>query len=74
MGFRINALAVVKMYREDECPDTGDGSEDSDCESILEQVTTSSPEAQVDEKEEKEPESIPVLTLGSFARYMHDLK
>jgi hypothetical protein len=68
LSFWANGWTVVKMYREGEFPDAGEGSDDSDCESIPEPTSTSSQEAQVCEKDEKEPESIPVLTVGSLAR------
>ncbi|KAF9785359.1 hypothetical protein BJ322DRAFT_826989 [Thelephora terrestris] len=62
---------LVKMYREDDCPDTGtyEESEDSDCEGIPEPVSVSSQRAQADEKEKREPELLPVLTVGSFTSW-----
>ena len=67
--FCADDRVVVKMYREHECPETGEGSEDSDCESVPEPAAGSSPE----ENEEKESEPLPVLTVGSFARYAQNL-
>ena len=72
--FWTDGRAVVKMYRGDERPHTSEGTDDSDCESIPEPINASSPETQVDEKEENEPESIPVLTMGSFAAYAQNLR
>lgn len=63
--------AVVKMHREGKRLDTGGGSEDSDCESGSEHAGGSTPEAQEDEKERTAPDSLPVLTTGSFSRYVH---
>ena len=57
------------MHQEGERPDTGEGSEDSDYESNSEQANESTPEVQDDTKEEVEPESLPLLITGSFARY-----
>jgi len=61
--------AVVKPLLEDECLDPDSGSEDSDCESHLEQGDGSTSGDQVDEKKESDRESLPVLATGSFARY-----
>jgi len=62
---------VVKPLREDEFLDADGGSGDSDYESDLEQASGSAPEEQVDGigKRKSERESLPVLTIGSFARY-----
>ncbi|KAF9778365.1 hypothetical protein BJ322DRAFT_1214739 [Thelephora terrestris] len=58
---------LVKMYRDDKCPDTGtyEDSEDSDCEGIPEPVSVSSQRAQADKKEKREPE------LPQFSRWDH---
>ena len=61
---------VVKICRGEECSEIGEGSEDSDCESIPDPAAVSLP----DENEEKEPEPLPVLTVGSFARYAQTLR
>ena len=60
----------MEPLREDECLDVDGGSGDSDWESSLEQASESAPEEQVDGKSESEQESLPVLTIGSFARYV----
>ena len=60
---------MVKVYQKDKRPDAGEGTEESDCEDTPESADASSPEAQVNEEEVKGAESLPVLTLGSFARY-----
>ena len=60
---------MVKPLREDECLDADGGSGDSSCESGMEQASESTPGEQVDGKRESERESLPVLTVGSFARY-----
>jgi len=60
---------VVELFREDECLDTDSGTEDSDFESGPEQDNESAPEEQVDRKREPERGSLPVFTIGSFARY-----
>ena len=70
LDFCTDDSTVVKIYLEGECPE---GSEDSDCEGVPEPSRVSSPDAQVDEKEGKEPESLPVLAVGSFARYAQTL-
>ena len=66
-GFCDDGLAVVKPHQEDGDLDTGSVSEDSDCESGLEQAGESTPADQVDGREESEREPLPVLTIGSFA-------
>jgi len=68
-GLRTDGWAVVKLSREDECLDADSGTEDSDCESDPEQASESAPEEDVDGQRESERESLPVLTIGSFARY-----
>jgi len=68
LGFRTNGWAVVKLFRENECLDA-DSETDSDCESSPEQANESALEEQVDGKRESEREPLPVLTIGSFARY-----
>jgi len=65
----VDGRSVVKMRREGEHPDACNDSEDSDCWSGPGQASWSTPEEQVDRKEETELESLPVLTIGSFARY-----
>ena len=61
----------MKPLREDESLDVDGGSEDSDYENGLEQASESTPEEKSDGKgkSESEQESLPVLTIGSFARY-----
>ena len=61
----------MKPLREDEFLDADGGSEDSDCESGLEQASEPMPEKKTDGKgkSESERESLPVLTIGSFERY-----
>lgn len=54
---------VVKMLRKGECFDTG---EDSDCDTTPEQTSGFTLEVQ---HGWTVPESLPVLTTGSFARY-----
>ena len=70
LGFRADGWAVVESLREDECLDADSGTEDSDCESGPEQVNESAPEEDLDGKRESERESLPVLAIGSFARYV----
>lgn len=60
---------MVKTHREGECLDTSEGSEDSDLEIISEQASGSTQKIQDKKKEGIEPGSLPVLTVGSFARY-----
>ena len=69
LNFCTDSCVVVKMHGEGEHLDTGEGSEDSDCEGILEQPNGSAQEVQDDKKEE--PESLPILIVGSFARCAH---
>ena len=59
------------MYREGEGFDTGEGSEDSDYENSSEEASGSGLEVQDDRKEEVKLESLPLLIVGSFARYAH---
>ena len=59
------------MYKEGECSTVGEGTEDSDCESIPEETSGSPSEVRTDEGEGTEPASLPVLTVGSFARYAY---
>ena len=47
------------------------GSGDSDCENSSEQVSGSAPEVKDDRKEEVQPEPLPLLPVGSFARYAY---
>ena len=60
---------MVKLIKKGEGLKTGDESDDSDYEMELEQAIGFAPEKQVDEMEETEPESLPVFTVGSYARY-----
>ena len=69
LNFCTDSCVVVKMHREGEHLDTGEGSEDSDCEGISEQPNGSAQEVQDDKK--GEPESLPILIVGSFARCAH---
>lgn len=48
-----------------------EASEDSDYESSSEQAGEPTLEARDDRKDETELEPLPVLTMGSFARYGH---
>ena len=66
---RTDGLVVVRMHPEGEGFGAGEESEDSDCESSSEQVSGSAPGVRDDIKEEVKPESLPLLTVGSFARY-----
>jgi len=70
LGFRADGWAVVGSLREDECLDADSGTEGSDFEGGLEQASESALEEDVDGKRESERESLPVLTIGSFARYV----
>ena len=65
---------MVKIYPGGECPNLGEGVEDSDCESFPEPPAASLLEAGIDGKEEKEPASLPVLTMGSFTRCAWNLR
>ena len=58
--------AVVKLRWEDEYLETGDGSDDSDCEDSSERVGGPASESQTDRKESVERELLPTLTVGSF--------
>ncbi|KAF9645620.1 hypothetical protein BDM02DRAFT_3262815 [Thelephora ganbajun] len=70
VGERLRYVdSVVKPHQEEESFDTASGSEDSDCESSSEQASESPPEEQVDRKEETEQQTLPVLTVGSFASW-----
>ena len=69
LGFRTNGLAVVEPLREDERLSADSGTEGSDCGGGPEQASESALEEDVDGKRESERESLPVLTIGSFARY-----
>ena len=71
LTFRTDGLVVVRMHREGEYPDVGEGFEDSDYESSSEEASKPTLEAKGYEKKETKPESLPVLTTGSFARYEH---
>jgi hypothetical protein len=61
-------LVVVRINQENERSDADDGS-DSDCEIESDNASGSVEEAQADKQGETKPESPPVLTIGSFARY-----
>ena len=67
-AFCNDSWVVVKLYREAECLDIGNGSEDSDCESDSEQAGKSAPQEQDDRKKGSGREPLPVLVTGSFAR------
>ena len=71
LNFYSDGWVVVKMHREGESLNADEGSDDSDYESSPEQTSDSTPEAQDKEQKGTEPESLPVLTIGSFARYIH---
>ena len=60
---------MIKLIKEGEGLETGDESDDSDYEMESEQAIGSAPEKRVDEMEETEPESLPVFTVGSYARH-----
>ena len=64
---------VVKMCREGEYPSAGDGSDDSDCEGEPEHIGEFALEAQVGMPEDTKRGPLPVLALGSFARYAHGI-
>jgi len=70
LGLRADGWAVVEPLREDECLDGDSGTEGSDFEDGLEQASEFALEEDVDGKRELERESLPVLTIGSFARYV----
>ena len=61
---------MVKVTKEGEYPNVGDETEDGDCEIESERPDGSAPGEQGDKEEEAEPGSLPVLTIGSFARYV----
>ena len=68
-GLVADGRAVVKLHRKGECFDTGNRTEDSDCESGSEQASESGPGECVNGNSGPELESLPVLTAGSFVRY-----
>ena len=68
LNFRADGWVVVRMHLEGDGFDTGEESEDSDCESSSEQASESAPKVQDDRKEDVKPESLPLLSVGSFAR------
>lgn len=70
LGFSINVWAVVKAIKEGEYSNAGEEAEDSDYEIESEHPGGSAPEERGDGEEEKEPGSLPVLTMGSFAWYV----
>ena len=64
-------LAAVKSYQgEDEYFDKDDESEDSDCDSNPEVHSESTSKRQDGKKKALERESLPVVTVGSFSRYV----
>ena len=67
--FSTDGWVVVKPHRKGKCLDTDSGSEGSDCENGLEQASEPVQDERVDRKKGSEPESLPVLTAGSFIRY-----
>jgi len=69
LEFPTDSRAVVKSFREDECLDMDSEPEDSDRESHLQRAGDPVPEYQVDEKKESEQEPLPVIAIGSLARY-----
>ena len=62
--------AVVKLHRKDEPIDASEWSEDSDWEDEMEQAGESAPEERADAREETKQEPLPVLKIGSPARYV----
>jgi hypothetical protein len=68
-GLRADGLEVVDMLRREEFLDVGEGYEDDDCESDSKETDGSMTEAL--SKDDKNGESLPVLKIGSFARYAH---
>ena len=61
---------MAKSCLEGECLDTGSVPEDSDCEDGLDHASESAPGGRVNRKNESERKSFPVLTIGSFVRYV----
>ena len=76
LGVSTNVREVVKVIKEGKDLKAGDETEDSDYEIEIEpeQDSGSPSEEQVESKEKTEPESLPVLTEGSFARYARSLQ
>lgn len=68
LGSYVDDRAVVKLHRKGEYPNAGDASEDSDYQDSSERV--GGLEAQNDRKEKVDRELLPVLTVGSFTRYV----
>lgn len=60
---------LVKMHREGEFSNADDVFEDSDCEGEPEHPAERAPEEQAVSKEDTQLESLPVLTIGSFASW-----
>ena len=60
----------MKPCPEGECLDAGSEPEDSDCEDGLEYASESALGEQVNRKNKSERKSFPVLTIGSFVRYV----
>ena len=58
---------MKQYWSNDGCFDKDGGSEDSDCESGLDQSGHSVTGAEVSGKKESEWDSLPVLSIGSFA-------
>ena len=58
-------LAVIKQGKGDECLETVDGHEESDCEDGLDQVEDSTAE---DGNEDPVQGTLPILSIGAFAR------
>ena len=71
LDISTNFRSVVKVVKEGKDLNAGDEAEDSDYEVEIEpeQGSTSASEEQASSKTKTEPESLPVLTEGSFARY-----
>ena len=71
LNFCVDGCVVVKMHLEGEGFGTDEGSEDSDCESGSGRAGGSAPDVQDDSKEGVKPESLPLLTVGSFSMYAY---
>ena len=61
-------LAVVEQGKEDEWLETVDEHEESDCEDGLDQVGDSTTEAKDDGNEDPVQGTLPILSIGAFAR------
>ena len=71
LNFSADGWVVVRIHREGDGFDTGEECEDSDCESSSEQTSESVLKVKDDSKGELKPESLPLLSVGSFSRYAY---